>query len=393
MGPSWLVRIGFVFLALLSIQAQAGEAIDFKIHNHFVSPRALGMGDAFTAVADDHTAIFYNPAALARREDGVMNLYLEKATIGGDILPVINDISEAASRPETERVGAIGDVLDAIYGTNYQGRLSMFGGFWARPNWGMAFVPFDLTTDIGVYQQVGAQLNFITRVDTTYAFAVARNYPWLGKHKLSLGVTTKVINRIFVDKGLQAFELALDPDALTDPTDLQEGLTIDADVGALITPEIPDEGIFSWLKVAKPTFAVVVRNVLDYGYLTSLNVTGKHSNNPPLMQRRLDLGSTWEYPKFWKFFKPRGTLDIRNIGHRNWSFLKGLHVGAELDWDVGDWLNGGYRIGFNQGYLTAGLSAKFVWFNLDLATWGEEVGTSEQRAETRNFQLKMSMDF
>jgi hypothetical protein len=37
------------------------------------------MGDAFVAVANDYTALFYNPAGLARREDGQINLSLSLA--------------------------------------------------------------------------------------------------------------------------------------------------------------------------------------------------------------------------------------------------------------------------------------------------------------------------
>src|SRR5438105_3337630 len=50
------------------------------IHHLYQSNRALGMGDAFTAVANDYSAIFYNPAGLARRDEGQVNLSIN---IGG----------------------------------------------------------------------------------------------------------------------------------------------------------------------------------------------------------------------------------------------------------------------------------------------------------------------
>ena len=44
-------------------------------------------------------------------------------------------------------------------------------------------------------------------------------------------------------------------------------------------------------------------------------------------------------------------------------------------------------------YLTAGFGAKLGIFQLDLATWGEEAGTSSNPVESRRYMLEMSIDF
>ena len=51
----------FFFLFIISQTSLAEEVITMAR-----SPRALLMGDAYTAIADDDFTLFYNPAILAR---------------------------------------------------------------------------------------------------------------------------------------------------------------------------------------------------------------------------------------------------------------------------------------------------------------------------------------
>lgn len=382
--------ICFLLACLIFISQSDAAVVDFKIHEQFVSPRVMGMGGAFSAVADDHTALFYNPAGLARREDGRVNLYLLKGTIGGDILGLMKNVGDASEGASP--VDAIGNVLQELYGSSYHGRISMLGGFWVRPNWGIAFIPFDTSLDMYIRRQMGPQINLVARQDSTLVYGWGRDFDWFGKHRFSLGASAKVLNRFYYGDGLQGMDLADDSNIMK-TSDMSEGLTADIDVGTLFTPRLPTEGWLSWFRLAKPTFSLVVRNLVDHGYLANLHMASPDSKSPPKLGRRIDIGSSWEYPAFWGLFQARGVMDIRNIGHENWSFFKGFHLGAELLWEVGSWLKGSYSLGLNQGYLTAGLAGHFIWFHLDLVTYGEEVGTSAIRKENRNWMLKMSMDF
>jgi len=60
---------------------------------------------------------------------------------------------------------------------------------------------------------------------------------------------------------------------------------------------------------------------------------------------------------------------------------------------VTSWWKGQYRVGYSQGYMTAGLSALFTIFNLDLVTYAEELGTKNTPLENRYYMLKASMNF
>jgi hypothetical protein len=135
-----------------------------------------------------------------------------------------------------------------------------------------------------------------------------------------------------------------------------------------------------------------IRNVLDYGFKFKGNFINEDSQDPSKLQRRIDLGVKYDLPNWW-VFDPHFSLDVRDIGHENWSILKGLHAGAELYWTVFSWWKGSWSVGINQGYWTAGFGARFAWFQLDLASWGEEVGTSSDPKENRRYIVEMSLDF
>lgn len=86
-------------------------------------------------------------------------------------------------------------------------------------------------------------------------------------------------------------------------------------------------------------------------------------------------------------------MDFRDLGHPNANFRKSLHLGFEFDWTVKNWWKGAYRVGLNQGFFTAGLSAKFACFNLDLVTYGEDVGTYSTPLENRMYSTRLNLNW
>ena len=180
---------------------------------------------------------------------------------------------------------------------------------------------------------------------------------------------------------------------VVEKTDLSEGMTIDADLGFLFTPEIPTEGALSLFRLTKPTFGLVVKNIFDYGFKNDLNLYNKvkETSEPEKLHRRIDLGSRWEYPELF-IFGGRGVLDVRDIMHPQFSLKKGLHLGFEFDWKMFSWWKGQYRFGYSQGYVTAGASALFSYFNLDLVTYSDDVGTRNNPHESRKYEIRMNID-
>jgi len=372
----------------------AGEdGVSFRIHHQYQSLRALGMGDAFVAVANDYSAIFYNPAGLARRTDGQINLSFDFGATSA-FAKLAKDIEDAQKTPGTDsdKANAIMNVINENAGSTYGLRVVGPNGVWVRPNWGIAFIPADLTVQMDLHNQVGPTINTTVYADSTLAYSYARDFDWIPDSRFSMGITGKFVNRGYVSKPVSSMEAAVDP-KLVQKEDLREGYTMDADIGALWTPNIPSEGWLSWMSLAKPTFGAVVRNVGEFGFGQSLKLINKSKTEAPeKLYRVLDIGSRWEYPSMW-IFGGRGTLDIRDIGHPLFSLRKGLHVGFEFDWTVTSWWKGHYNVGLSQGYWTGGLGAEFALFNLDLVSYAEDVGPYNHPKESRVYMARLNLDF
>jgi hypothetical protein len=371
-----------LFISTVSSIAQAAQSE--YLHQPVLSTRVMGMGGAFTAVADDYNALFYNAAGLAWRDSGQLNFMIQ-GMVTPNIFSFYNDLSGAGSNSTN-----ITNVLGNYVGSHFASRVSL-GGIWVRPEWGVAIVPVDLSLEADIHGTAGYTVGVQAYQDSLIQFAKA----WgIGEKKnLAIGVAPKVIYRAYFEKDLTVFDL-VQSTSLFRPSDAQEGLTFDTDVGVLYRVEPPESGWFKWLKYAKPTFGFAVRNLLDLGFKTNFHLLDKDSSivTGSRMERRFDLGSKWELPEFW-VFKPRVMIDGRDMGSRYASFKKSFHVGAELLWKAFGWLNGGYRIGVSQGYLTAGVSAELGIFLLDVATYAEEIGTASSPRESRRYIVRASLDF
>lgn len=386
----------FTVLALLFLgtQARAVDGLFTGIHHHYQSARALGMGDAYVAVANDYGMMFYNPAGLGRLEESQMNLSMDFG-LSTSYLAFEKDVKDAGTGgTESEQQQRLITLLQKNYGNLYSARFGLFQGIWLSPNWGIAVLPADMTIEYTVQDQGVPSINTRVYLDSTVALAYGSELRTLdAAGRVYWGVTGKFINRGYYSKQVNVLDLSADPDALR-PEDLRDGYTVDADVGVLYIPYLPTEGLLSYLRYTKPTFGAVVKNVGDYGFGQSLNIfkRGTKGDAPEKLHRVLDIGTKWEYPSVW-IFGGRGVMDFRDIGHPNYSFNKGLHLGFEFDWTVSSWWKGQYRFGMNQGFLTLGASALFTLFRLDLVSYGEDVGYFGKPKENRVYALKMNVDW
>ncbi len=372
---------------VLPLQAFAREAVNFSLHQQYVSPRAAGMGNAFAAVADSYDALFYNPAGLATLKEGQIHLYL-KGGVDPKVLDFIDEIGTATDA-ETDKEQEIAAVIQNNYGKVYGLRAPSLGGIYARPGWGMAFIPADLTLDLGLNQLTGPAINLFAVQDTTLAFGLAKEVPIGGADKLYLGATAKGIYRMNVDKLVTALDIAVDEDFI-DVDMAKEGFTVDFDVGVLYMPEL--KGAF-W-EFAQPSLALVVRNLLDYGYLSNFNLySDETGDDPESLGRRVDIGTSLRLPDWW-VFSSRLALDLRDIGHEHYSFAKGFHVGAEFNWKLARWFQGGWRVGMSQGfggdYMTAGFTGRLAAFQLDLATYADEYGAGSVKKAPRKYMVSLA---
>jgi hypothetical protein len=354
------------------------------LHDTYISTRVQGMGGAYIGLADDYNALFLNPAGLARLEEGEINLDLQFGATPS-ILNFANDLTGAGSDPTKLQT-----VLQSNFGSHFGSRVGL-GGTWVRPKFGLAIMPLDLTVQADIRGAAGLTVGVQAYQDTVVQFGYAWNFN--ESKSFSFGLSPKFVYRAYFEKSLSLLDLATST-TLFRPSDAQEGMTVDADVGFLYTPFVPTEGWFTFLQYAKPQFGFTIQNIADEGFTNDFHWYSSQSSLAvdTRLERRYNVGSKWELPEFW-VFKPRFLLDFRDIGTRYASFKKTSHIGGELLWKAFGWLKGGYRLGLSEGYLTAGISAQLWIFALDLATYADEVGTASSPKESRNYMVRLSADF
>ncbi len=378
-----MFKILFTLCLLLMASSQEVRAAEsFYLHQPYISARVAGRGMVGTSMTDSYEAMFYNPAGLARFESHDLNLGIQA---GGtpSIMNLYSDLSGAGSDPVKLTNALLNDM-----GNHYATRVQV-GGIWVWPSWGIAFIPVDVSVEADIAATAGASVGLLAIQDSTLQFSKAWN---LNDDKtMNIGVSPKIVYRAYIDKVVSVFDLAQSTNLLQ-ASDAQEGMTVDFDFGYLWTLPIADSGIFSWLKYAKPTIGVAVRNVLDEGFFGDAHLISKQSVvTTSNLQRRFDVGAKFDLPEFW-VFKPRFAIEEHDMGTQYANAIKCSHVGAELFWKAFNWLTGSYSVGVSEGYVSAGVSGQVSIFRLDLATYAEEIGTSGSPNQNRRYIAKMSLD-
>jgi hypothetical protein len=302
---------------------------------------------------------------------------------------LFKEIEDVDSVPKEQKNQAYSDLIVSHYGDHFYYRVPTVGASWVRPNWGIAFIPADLSLDIAVHRQIGPMLNINLYQDSTLAFAYSKKLKWFRdkKNELSWGTTLKSIHRIHVAEAIVAGQLANGADVF-DTSHAGEGLTFDIDLAMQYKPYWG-----GWMsRNLQPSFAIVGRNLVDYGFKQNFHFIDKNSGEPASLQRRFDFGSKWELPRIW-VFEPKLAMDIRDVMHDNWTWRKGAHAGFEAYWRMFNWWKGHWSAGINQGYWTAGFGARLAWFQVDLCSYGEEVGAPSEPLESRRYMAELALDF
>ena len=457
-------------LLVFSQSVFAGNSLSTKIHNQYVSLRALGMGNAFTAVADDYTLIMYNPAGFAKKKNNEIQFTLLGAGGAKDTVNFAKEVKDASDTQgsDTDKANAISDVLEEYYGKNLGGRVQAAELFWIRKHWGFALLPVDLSLDITVDNQLGPTIDLNVIKDSTLAIGGGGDI----NKELSWGVTLKGIHRLQVSEKLIAVQLATEPD-LVSADRASEGFALDADVGFLYSPSwfsksvtkrVPaqassttkvkkskarveevkpvtvgadglsltidgasetakvatkTEGASATAEVASGTtevvaeepkkeesklvdvveetypltFSFVARNVIGSKFSKQKLVNKEATEAPDKLPQVFDIGSQYEFATFGSLTL-RAMVDFKNLNHpQATTTVKTAHAGLEFDYSPSGWFKAQFRGGMNQGYYTAGTTLLLGIFNIEAATYGEEVGTATNKAENRVYAAKLGMNF
>lgn len=220
-------------LLVFSQSVFAGNSLSTKIHNQYVSLRAMGMGNAFTAVADDYTLIMYNPAGFAKKKNNEIQFTLAGGGGAKDTVDFAKEVTDASDTAgsDTDKANAISTVIDKYAGDTMGGRVQAAEIFWIRKHWGVALIPVDVSLDLTVDKQLGPTVDLNVIKDSTLAIGGGGDI----NKELSWGVTLKGIHRLQASEKLVALQLATEPDLISADR-ASEGIAFDADIGFLYSP-------------------------------------------------------------------------------------------------------------------------------------------------------------
>ncbi|MFO7945386.1 MAG: hypothetical protein R6V19_01030 [Armatimonadota bacterium] len=350
-----LLCIVFVVVAL-AVPAVAQYHNKVRSHTTIgVTPRALGMGDAFVAVADDEQALYWNPAGLSRHRG------VRWSILGGagrvENVDVIDDLASAGDIIGDDPGDFLSaddfDFLRRVAEDSEGMPLELQLGFLSAFSWD--------NIALGVYGQAAADIEFpqvnTNRVDVDAQIAgqgsgaVAGG--WDLNDELAVGVSLKSMTYAedLVDKTFR-------PDApITARVDESDDDTAtSADVGIRLTPE------------ERVAFGAVVRNVNSPEF--DLDLKGDIGK----VTRKVDPSVHFGLAVVNEARNTTIAADIHNVFDANDTGAT-VHMGVERE--LGSHLTA--RAGYGDRQFTWGLTAELGPLVLEMASasdWNDMFGAS-----------------
>lgn len=334
------------------------------------SGRALAMGNAYLCKVDDASAVFYNPAGLGTVRYPhlhLSNFAIEsnnggiKAATGGNAFGAFSNFTKMFSLDGIKKVMLKhpGDIAHArIHAQpNFTSRYISFGYLLAKRTRAVVLDPLSVTgfeyadrTDMGPYGAI--------------------NFSLFG------GIVKFGASSIFLSR--KELIGVADPSATVIATSnsYKSGTTLLTTGGVRIT--LP----FNLL----PTFSGTIRNVLKTKFSG-----GGSAGTPTNIPQTMDVGFSIT-PQIGTASRIHLEVDYKDLsgGYSGVSKTRRLLMGLELDFSRIFF----FRLGYGDGFGSAGLGVKSHKLELDLTTYAVDTTTSAFRGhEDRRFVMSLSSGF
>ena len=399
-------RLTFLMLAAVFLFAPYSRA---EVPDGYLSPRPAGMGGAFTAVANDESVFWTNPAGISRVRKArsrevvhivkIPNVTIAANTNSKNVLSVIK--------------GSTSDgVADAIAGSSlspakpFYARAAAFPVilFDAGKNNPMGFGVFENSAmRVFIDKNIPTDARIVAVTDVGANYGVAYSNP---SNRFNLGMTLRPTYRYAYEDTSPTSELK-SKTALVKRINKgsNRGVGVGADVGFLFT--LAD----FWY----PTIGGAIRNLptgCKANYLNPFtelrqNICGTKfsgsSGNPDAlsvldpMDTRIGVSIS---PRLAKEFGMRFTGDIQNIslgsgktyyGMPGIDAAKMLHGGIEF-YSGNPLARSAFavQVGANQGFVTWGVTANTPFASLEIASYGADISSTVKRIEDRRYVASIS---
>jgi hypothetical protein len=349
---------------LWATSATAGERYEF-----YNGIRSLGMGGAAAAVVNDETALLLNPAALGKLRNYFVTVADPELDISNDTQAAVGTDVTAFMDPQKSL-----DKINAAPHRFLHQRVQLFPSI-VVPNFGFGiFGKYE--TDAFIDSTTG-KFNYDYTNDMAAVFGFNMR---LFDGRVKIGANVRAVDRTTVRKN--------DIDTASTGNTInslgKEGQGVGSDAGLILAAP------WTWL----PTLAFVYHDAghtrydLNHGMFNAPTSTSFPDATPatldagfglfPIISNRTRMTITAEMKDVMKKLEPTETAVNRR-----------LHYGVEFNFGDMFFL----RAGMNQNYWTAGIELAIANSQLQLATYGEEIGTSTTTKEDRRYVGKFAWRF
>ncbi|MFH1380072.1 MAG: hypothetical protein ABII23_07325 [bacterium] len=379
--------------------------------------RPLGMGGAFTALADDQNAVFYNPAALTQREGSLLTAFEFPITVSEDFLEFYDFIDseqdnlekfdELTAAKQTELIREINNDISKLSNRLVLGpQVNYLSGGQGLFNWGVGlYTKFDAQFRLRM-DMVTPSLDIATYGDVVFIVPLAKGWndvtvPYFpGRSftipgKLSVGANYKRILRTSIVES--RFDVTL-MDSYEPLPQFGDGWELD--IASLY--ELNRKWAFGL------TITDITRNKIKYGYVSEMqtandgtvSLTEKQSYVSSI-PAEVNVGVAFRPQRFYYFpgkyldSGDRLTLlaDVRDVLSAEEkvteeTFWAKLHLGAEYSWFLFQ-----FRGGLNQGYPTIGLGVSLLALKIDYAFFTDELGRFAGQRPQSNHMVSIALRF
>jgi len=354
---------GRIFIIMMMMTA-SWTVTAHEVREFYNGARALAMGGASIAVANDETSLALNPAGLGKLRD-IYGTILDPEIETSDNLLNLYRSSPFGGMFEPEKIVRS---LSENLGTTYHAKATMFPSFVAK-NFGIGLIRRN-TLDARV-DDTGTLMNTFYQDDM--ALLLGFNLKMWGG-RIKLGATGKFISRIEIDKDLP----------VSGPLDIasnaSEGAAVGADIGLNLTAPVV------WL----PTLSAVVRDVGGTRFSAGSGLRMSTANRPNAMKQDVDVALA-VFPIHSQDSRSVFTAEYRKIGEAATATDKTRYSHLGYEYNYGDTYF--FRMGMNQKYWTTGFEIASEYTQFQIAYYGEDIGSDGDSEEQRRLVMKFTFRF
>ncbi|PLX89928.1 MAG: hypothetical protein C0618_00005, partial [Desulfuromonas sp.] len=320
--------------------------------------RPLGMGGAFTAVADDENALFYNPAGLNRVESwsmGLINPLVEASDSNVDLYEDIEDT-------DLDVTAEVTDLIRDNLGETFHTRVALFPHVVMK-NFAIGALAQG-KTNVEFRNAANPEIN-VEAVGSGSAH-VGLAHGWMDENlRLGLGLKYIVAGHLQAvydagDIASSTFEDQVDDDTVDD-----SGFGFD--LGAMYTLPVKFD----------PIVGLTILNVAD----TDLGDAGE-------LSQQVNIGFSATHQ--WRWLDLTGAVDWMDVledAGTDDDMFKRLHFGLEAKFPKILSL----RTGLSQGYGAFGLGLDFKLLKLEYANYAEEMASYTGGKPDRRHVVQVSL--